>query len=642
MKTPTFPRFLTFLGLTLAPWAGARIQDGLISYLEFEVEATTAAVTAGPDGLLQSGATAGAPGGLRGNALLLDASAGNQHVLLPLAFGPGTDLGQDFTISAWYKLNDLPAENGSSRYFVFESDLNFEVSYGLRNLGLGEPGINDGQVFTGGGGSIGVPDAGISGWQHVLATYAVEGDTMTVRTFINGSEIQSLTSGALSFAASGFHFGAARAGADNRGFDGLMDEVAVWDRPLTEGEIYEVYLRGEAGEALTSSDPADPAPEIVFFEATPATVERGGEVTLSWEVTGSNSVWISGLGLVDAQSSEMVTVNTDLEFTIVALNGNSSASSLLTVKPTDPPADLRNELVAYYRLDTDFANDPAASGADALGVNDPTVGAPGGLVGNALELETSTNQHLNAPLSYGGAASDLGDSFTVSAWYQLNDPATPSGSGRYFVFESSENYDISFGIRDLGIGEPGTNDGQTFTQGGASQGYPDLALAGWHQVLQRYTAIDGITTIETFGDGIFLGAVQNATSNISGLGINFGAPRSTVVDRGFDGLLDEIALWARPLTDEEIALTYELGRGGAGVVDSPAPLVITSLTHEAKTGVTSFVFVSLVGATYAIDRSFDLEIWNEIEDNYQATSELSTFQDAGAGPTAYYRVRRLN
>lgn len=642
MKTPTFARFLAFFGLTLTPWAGARIQDGLISYLEFEAEATTNALTAGPDGILQLGATAGAPGGLRGNALLLDASAGNQHVLLPLAFGPGTDLGQDFTISAWYKLNDLPADNGSSRYFVFESDINFEVSYGLRNLGLGEPGINDGQVFTGGGGSIGVPDAGLSGWQHVLATYAIEGETMTVRTFINGSEIQSLTSGALSFAASGFHFGAARAGADNRGFDGLMDEVAVWDRSLTEEEIYEVYLRGEAGEGLATSDPADPAPQIVSFEATPASVERGGEVTLSWDVTGSSSVWISGLGSVEAQSSQVVTVDTELEFTMVALNGSSSTSAFLTVEPIDPPADLRGKLVAYYRLDTDFANDPAASGVDASGMNEPTVGAPGGLVGNALKLETPTNQHLTAPISYGGLASDLGDSFTISVWYQLNNPATASGSGRYFVFESSENYDLSFGIRDLGTGEPGINDGQTFTQGGASQGYPDSALPGWHQVLQRYTAIDGVTTIETFVDGIFQGAVQNATSNISGLGINFGAPRSTVVDRGFDGFLDEIALWARPLTDEEIALTYELGRAGAGVVDSLGPLSITSVTYDAGTGVGALEFVSMPGATYAIDRSFDLEIWNEIEDNYQATGELSTFQDSGAGPSAYYRVRRLN
>lgn len=633
---------MALAGLILAQTANGDLESGLVSYLEFESDASSSSLTTGPDAILQQGATAGSPGGIRGNALLLDAGAGNQHALVPLPFGPGTDLEQSFTISVWYNLNDSPAPNGSSRYFVFESDTNFEVSYGLRNLGLGEPGINDGQVFTGGGTSSPIADAGLSGWQHVVKTYQTEGDVVTIRTFLNGNETRTLNSGALSFAATGFHFGAARSGADNRGFDGLMDEIAVWNRPLTDEEVFEVFQRGEAGQALATSDPADPAPSIVSFEATPASVEQGGEVSLSWEVTGATSVWISGLGTVEAQSSQPVTVENDLELIMIALNGNSEATSRLTVEATEPPADLRNGLVAYYRVDADFSNDPAASGPDAVGVNEAVAGATGGLVGNALQLATPTNQHLNTPLSFGGAASDLGDSFTISAWYQLNDPPVASGSGRYFVFEASENFDISFGLRDLGIGEAGINDGQTFTQGGTSQNYADSGVPGWHQVVQRYLSVGGITSIETFVDGIFLGSIDNATSNISGIGINFGAPRSSVSDRGFDGLMDEMAAWSRPLTDSEIALTFELGSAGVGILDSLAPLRITSMGYDPVSGIGTLEFVSSIGATYAIDRSFDLEIWNELEDNYQATEELSVFEDAGAGPTAYYRVRRIN
>ena len=52
---------------------------------------------------------------------------------------------------------------------------------------------------------------------------------------------------------SGLNFGAARNSQTNRGFEGLIDEVAIWDRELSPTEIGEVYNAGLNGESLLGS-----------------------------------------------------------------------------------------------------------------------------------------------------------------------------------------------------------------------------------------------------------------------------------------------------------------------------------------------------------------------------------------------------
>ncbi|MDB2673695.1 LamG domain-containing protein [Akkermansiaceae bacterium] len=635
--------FLPFVvGAIFQTPLNAQLTTGLVSYLEFETDASNSAPATGSAGILIDGASAGEVGGLRGNALRLDATeTTNQHVNLAVPFGPGTDLGQDFSISAWYSLNANPAPNGTSRYFVFESDSNFEISYSIRDLGLGEAGINDGQIYTTSENTP-VSDAAIPGWQHVIQTYSTNGNVVTVQTFINGVAAPTLTTGSASFAGTGINIGAARNAASTRGFDGLIDELAIWDRTLSVEEAFEVYARGQTGEAIATSDPADPAPQVVSFEATPASVLAGEEITLSWEVTGSTTVLISsGIGTVDPQASQSQTLEESTSFTLVALNGNSSVSSTVEVAVLDPPADVEAGLVAYYGMEADLGNDPAASGPDATNVNGATVGVSDGIAGNALQLSTLNNEHIKSLVTFGGEDSDLGDSFSVSAWYNLKVTPEPNGSNRYFVFESSETYPISYGLREANQGEIGVYDGQTFTLGG-NQIYPDAGLEGWRHVLVRYTASGGSTLVETFVDGALSGSFSAPTSGFTGTGINFGAPRDSVTNRGFDGLMDEVALWSRPLTDSEVALVYERGLGGEGLTGALLPLAISDVVYDSESGTTTLEFTSKKGGTYAIDRSSDLEVWNELNDNFQATSELSVFQDSGAGPEAYYRVRRLD
>lgn len=240
------------LGLLCALNLNADVVTGLQGYYEFEADFST--TVGSVDGTGLNGAVAGATGGIVGNAMHLRSTGGtaNEHMNLAIGFGGANLLGDNFTISAWYNLDDPPAGSSTNRYFVFESQNNFDVSYGIRDLGVGRPGINDGQVFTGNNTNIGVTDAGVGGWHHVLQTYNSDGTTTSIETFIDGLSVGTLTPTTSSIADTGLNFGAARNSQTNRGFDGLIDEVALWNRTLTSTDIQEVYNAGLNGQSLTA------------------------------------------------------------------------------------------------------------------------------------------------------------------------------------------------------------------------------------------------------------------------------------------------------------------------------------------------------------------------------------------------------
>jgi len=210
----------------------------------------------------------------------------NQHMNLTLGIGEGTDLGTAFSISAWYNINNPSAVNPTSRYFVFESSTDFDVSYGIRDLGIGDPGINDGQAFTQGG-SLNIADAALGGWQHVVQTYTPDAGNVLIETYVNGTSAGIISITSTSLSDTGLNFGAARDSQANRRFDGLIDEIAIWNRALTLTEIKTVYALGLNSKPVVDAGPLATAPTITSFSATPDTIDAGNMTTLSWEVTGA-------------------------------------------------------------------------------------------------------------------------------------------------------------------------------------------------------------------------------------------------------------------------------------------------------------------------------------------------------------------
>jgi hypothetical protein len=253
---------------------------------------------------------------------------------------------------------------------------------------------------------------------------------------------------------------------------------------------------------------------------------------------------------------------------------------------------LSDGLAGYFDFESDFTNRADEAGSTVTGTfvdgtsqNGAVAGAPGGIAGNAMHLRsvsTTANEHLRVAIGYGGTASaaNLGTSFTVAAWYRLDSPPSGSASNRYFVYEGATDFDLSYGIRDLNgaddVTNAGINDGQFFNQNKALGITVDGAgLPGWHHVLQTFTFNGSTIDINAWIDGVALGTIYAGvvTATVNDTAINFGAPRGTVTDRGFDGLIDEVALWNRPLNNDEVAAVYQRGLAGLAIPEPSVTLL---------------------------------------------------------------------
>ncbi len=197
---------------------------------------------------LNAGVLTNAPSyatGRAGTGLSFDNSVGES---IQLPFGSNA-LGDSFTISAWYRQTD---DLTDGRNFVFESQGNYDVSYG-------DGGSNNFTSYVGQVG-IGTTTTSAEQWHHVLHSFSSDGSNTTLNAYIDGVLMHSgsATTSSVDFPA--INVGTYRS-ANGRWWDGMIDEVALWDRALNTAEAAEVYNRGLGGLEL---------------QYTPAVVDLGG------------------------------------------------------------------------------------------------------------------------------------------------------------------------------------------------------------------------------------------------------------------------------------------------------------------------------------------------------------------------------
>lgn len=251
---------------------------------------------------------------------------------------------------------------------------------------------------------------------------------------------------------------------------------------------------------------------------------------------------------------------------------------------------LTTGLVGYYDGESN-SNSPLASDSDPLtNVGIPT-GIAGGIVGGAFQFDNTRADTLTASTSYGAGATDLGQTFTISAWYRVdtdataNDGTSNNGGNRMFVWENASDFDFSFWIDEDGGGAVQGN-AAAFVDDATTNFTAIHTFGDWNHVAQTIVTNAGTTTVSTYLDGAFAGSDTGPTAtmgNISPLagledsGINFGRARTPASDRPFDGLIDEIGIWNRELSATEISDAYQQGLSGLPLVAIPEPTSLTIL-----------------------------------------------------------------
>lgn len=278
----------------LSPCSQAALTAGLVAYYDFEATGTAGIANRVGGGVTHNGSYGngtnfGAGPGFAGNAGFQGAEAPNttnRSTLLVgnslniaksdagVAAGSGwfnvstlnaATLGANFTVSSWFFLAPDSDNTGTDvnvlRDFVFESvgpgTGQFDVSYGTSDA--------NGSTFNSFIGSSTAAAQAVPGgsalttgtWHHVVHTFASAGGTTTLTVYINGNSLGTASTATANMDFTSLNFGANRDG--QRIFDGMLDEVAAWDRTLAADEINNantglnadsVYQRGRAGLAM--------------------------------------------------------------------------------------------------------------------------------------------------------------------------------------------------------------------------------------------------------------------------------------------------------------------------------------------------------------------------------------------------------
>ncbi|YCM42692.1 LamG-like jellyroll fold domain-containing protein [Verrucomicrobiaceae bacterium 227] len=235
--------------------AHAQLGDGLLSYWDFEDNFEDSAASYGADSTVADDGTGGSavvfssdgPLGTYGDFERTGLGTENLVVV-----GDSADVnaaGESLTISAWFRVDGL--NQGWQSVISHGEGADYRIARRADEQGLG---------YAGGVGDI--PGANISPnvddgeWHHVIA---ITEAGVNARLWVDGNLIAT-SAGAANIADNGagvLYIGGnpqGNAGDANanqyRPWNGGIDDVALWNRPLTEDEIRELYLAGNSGISL--------------------------------------------------------------------------------------------------------------------------------------------------------------------------------------------------------------------------------------------------------------------------------------------------------------------------------------------------------------------------------------------------------
>ena len=240
----------------------ATFHTALVGYWQFDGAATDAS-SQGNDLTLQGNAAIGTPALLGSGALTLTGTQGDAATRSP-ADDAEYDFGAiDFTVQVWVRYNDVAAEQVLIEKFSGASG----PGWTLTKLGTQQLHFFAGQSVT----TVALT-FNTGQWYHVVVRRAGS-DLDIFRNAVNLSDAATLT-GAIGDSADPLYIGR-RNPADGRNFttNGAIDEVAIWQRALSDAEIAQLY-NGGAGYSIATIAVPEPASLALLAFATLARAVR--------------------------------------------------------------------------------------------------------------------------------------------------------------------------------------------------------------------------------------------------------------------------------------------------------------------------------------------------------------------------------
>lgn len=457
-------------------------------------------------------------------------------------------------------------------------------------------------------------------WHHVAATF--DRDANLVTTYVDGTAttnaplgttgLESLTPTAIMTTLVG-----SSGNGDESAF-GAVDDLGMWERPLSSQEILAIFVQGLHNQPLTTANTSAIKPFILTQPQAETRVEglytsfsvnAVGTAPLSyqWRKNGSALIGETNATLAFPVASS----DSGAGLTVVVTNPfgavTSSPPAILTVTPG--PAAITNSLVVYLNFDSNIL---AQAGTT---INGTAIGAVGQEVYTAGKVGSSAALFSNDPLA--GSVTDWAVSFGDIEWLYTN-----NWSFSLWV-ETTDTEGAAIGNKDWASGSnigwlisEYYTDWLNYRAVGATRhdiGNFNWADGAWHHVAavfyrdanMVYTYVDGALTAQaplgvTGQESLTPTAIETTLVGSSGNG-----------DYSFQGAVDDLGMWARPLNQAEVLGIYQAGLNGKGVPQATYPP--PSLVATAAGGNVTLVYPGWAkGYTLLASTNLSLASWGTV------------------------------
>lgn len=589
MKTKTLLVSTVALLLAAVSFA-ADVRNGLVAYWPMNAapgsgSMATPDVVAGNDlqGPLKDGTTALVAGRF-GNAVTFAGNSADYLYLLPVG-DTGLPVAKQgsWTYCVW--VNGPSSQVSQSTYFAeTTSGTSTQWRFGMEADGT----TKTRTIIRDTGGALkvnavlGNTNTLDSTWHHIAYTYDI--NTSTFKMYVDG---QAVSTNTFTYAQNAASFNQISVGALVRAtvavpFTGAVDDLALWARPLSQGEIQDVMTN-----SIATPIPAF-APTVIANPIGATNLLEGDSFTLSASCIGTRPFsyqWMkdgTNYPGPDANSLPLsgLTTNDNGLYQLVFNNAGGSATTdvaQVTVKSFGAP-NLTNGIIAYFPCDSIVAG----KAPELVAAYDmPLFGGMGvtnivaGKWGNALNFDKAVPQYGKKVFAPGdGLPGIRRTNVTYSVWVK-NVPVGSFQLGEASSLEASTFH---------GFGGVGGSQLRMYIRNSGGSVYSDTYVSSvwddtWHNVIYSQHDIGGgVLRAQLYVDGVLVATPATAITSLAPDSLGFCInPRSTLGSASGGGI-DEVVYWNRVLSPEEIALVQT-----SYITNPPSllpPLAITSFKAD--------------------------------------------------------------
>lgn len=517
------------------------LEDGLVASYDFNKKDLT-------NGVSEQGQAEAIVTGLKAYEQALTYEAGDTDKGQALKLGDyglklnQQDLGDDFSVSMWLKPNGEFAKNEAVMFLGYHSPEKWLAVAGPENPGpsckFWTNGSGNGQSFGWTGFGNMTMD---SSWHCLTVTGSNEG----VTAYLDGKAVGTGGSIApLTGENQDIYMGVNNWDTE---FDGLVDDIKVYNRKLSEQEVLQLY-----NPEITPEEVLD-AEGITVTEALHTIKGRTSKITVNMPAV---AVEAGAKVKFESQSTEIATV--DEEGVVTAQKaGETSIITTVTLGSVTKTAEtmvyvensLNSRLTAVFDFEDGLSNSVEGAEGAAQAASLIVTGLKA-YNGEAVYKDGHDGKAIQLG-EYGLKLNqeNLGTDYTVSAWVKADQAMLENQCMLFLGYHNPENW---IAISGMGRGNAIASDNfKVWAKGGIYGSHttlfsPMIQSQEWHQITLTETA----GQLSVYLDGICLGTV-NSNAPLVGenqdiyLGVNNW-------DTEYTGLMDEVKVYSLAMTEEEV------------------------------------------------------------------------------------------